>query len=206
MQIVISRSAWHIRLYKWLYNTYRLPNSLCPYFWGLVAALILVIPIGVLMVPSFLFVLISGRIQGDYDYETDQPAPWLSALIGMFVISCGLWLYTAGLCIVHLLRHRKTSDAEQTCLALLCFVVGVVLIGYIVSLIRDWCKDRRNDNPYKSYNAWYVRYGNFTDGSYDNYEAWYKWKLANMRTSFWSIIWQGIKTIYSKACPIINWR
>lgn len=50
MQVTFNKSSWHTRYYKWIFQKTELPKSLCPYFWSMVA--------GVLLFPFFLFIKI----------------------------------------------------------------------------------------------------------------------------------------------------
>lgn len=40
----LKTNSWHARYFKWFWNTSKLPNNSCDYFWGLVGAIILIIP------------------------------------------------------------------------------------------------------------------------------------------------------------------
>lgn len=40
----LKQNSWHARYYKWFWNTKEIPNNLCNYFWGLLGAILLIIP------------------------------------------------------------------------------------------------------------------------------------------------------------------
>src|ERR1700721_1251272 len=58
----LSSTSWHSKLYMFTYNS-SLPISLCPYFWKLVLAIVLFIPLTVFYIP-----LIIGRLLIEYSY------------------------------------------------------------------------------------------------------------------------------------------
>ena len=42
------------KLYRWFYGTKELPNNLCPYFWKLVLAWLVLIPYSLVCLPVIL--------------------------------------------------------------------------------------------------------------------------------------------------------
>jgi hypothetical protein len=59
MEINLKSNSWHSKLYKWTYNAYILPSSLCNYFWGLVFAIVS-IPLTIWSLPHTLMKIRPG--------------------------------------------------------------------------------------------------------------------------------------------------
>lgn len=53
----LQTSSWHSRLYTFTYSK-MLPQSLCPYFWKLVLAMVLFIPLTILYLPLIILRLV----------------------------------------------------------------------------------------------------------------------------------------------------
>jgi hypothetical protein len=77
-----SKSSIHARLYKFTYE-YCLPESLCPYFWKLVIAVILFIPNFIIQLP---FIVASFFIKRDDDSQFDVGEHRLFGFAGWVLI------------------------------------------------------------------------------------------------------------------------
>lgn len=70
------------KVYRLFYNTHRMPESLCPYFWKLVVAY----PITILLLPLLLPTWIVTRISGDDTEDTPLGAlAVMGAVIYLFI-------------------------------------------------------------------------------------------------------------------------
>jgi len=47
----LKKNSWQTALYKYFWNTNKLPDNLCPYFWKLVVMYICIIPYAILSLP-----------------------------------------------------------------------------------------------------------------------------------------------------------
>jgi hypothetical protein len=47
------------KLYRWFYNQYEMPNSLCPYFWKMIIMYVFIIPYSIISLPQIIFELIT---------------------------------------------------------------------------------------------------------------------------------------------------
>lgn len=197
MQINISRKSWHTQLFKWYFGSYSLPQSLCPYFWGLVLIFATVIPITVVAIPAYLL-WVAYNLYSRED-KWPYPVPALMSLAGLGLIILGVWLWATVLAFVHWFTHRKLTEADIAIIGLL----GVIAAGFLGAGIIRIVKGYQKRNSLKSYAAWCAKYERYGDYSMD---GWYKWRAEHTRTSIWVILGEGIRTLYTKACPIINWQ
>ena len=90
----LTKNKFHSKLYKFFYKTDNLPNDLCSYFWGLLIALILAIPITIIKIP----VLIATKLKY---FKEDENTWWEEFFMSLFcwseIVACfmvGLHLVT----------------------------------------------------------------------------------------------------------------
>ena len=50
----LTKNSFNSKLYRWFYCTNQLPINLCPYFWKLLMAWVLLIPVVVITLPVTL--------------------------------------------------------------------------------------------------------------------------------------------------------
>lgn len=63
-----SKNSLHSKLYQFFYNKKVLPNNLCPYFWKLVIATILILPLFIIQLPSRIENLIKKEYRHQWDH------------------------------------------------------------------------------------------------------------------------------------------
>lgn len=197
MQINVSKNSWHARIYRWYFDADHLPSSLCPYFWGYVLIVPTLPPLLVMGIPAYLFFLAMSL------WNQEKPAPmnpWASAILSFLSLIVCIVMVAGIEGFVHLLHHKKPGENEEAAMA---FVVCIIILVFVVCVF-NYAGRRRKNNPYYSYNYWYETIGRFQGAT--GFEDWYKWIDDNHRTSVFRLIIEGIRAIYKKACPIINWR
>jgi hypothetical protein len=77
----LKSSSLSASLYRYFYNTEDMPNSLCTYFWKLVIAYLLTIPLEIIAIPCTLFSWL-------YDLSKESPAVRAAASSILIFLFC----------------------------------------------------------------------------------------------------------------------
>jgi len=174
------------RLYRWFYVTDRMPESLCPYFWKLVIAYILVTPVAVLILPIFLFK------QQDL-VETPSHRFFIGVILWV-VLSLAIMMIVGPLSTLFtgFLHDGSFLAIIQSMGFLTLFVVVTISlvagIIYLASKIKEENRRRRSEWIWDEYGD-YIK-----NPDYSPYAA-----KPN-------IIIEFIKATYHKYCPKIDWK
>ena len=132
------------RFYRWFYNTKNMPLSLCPYFWQLVWMWVILLPLTILTLPTFLM------------SRGEEDVTWISRIGVSIVMYCFLlFMVTMVLAIID---YFFTNFAEGTTLYELAqigvfFWFWVVLflfflfLGYLSKKINKGKKTLKEDRP-----------------------------------------------------------
>lgn len=67
----LSKKTWHAKLYCLTYGIGTLPNNLCPYFWKIVIAMLLFVPLTIFFLPRIVFNKLVNRFTHDDDVSDD---------------------------------------------------------------------------------------------------------------------------------------
>lgn len=167
----LNKKSFHVWLYKITYNTNRwsknegqLPNNLCPYFWKLVIAFLVLIPNFVLQLP----LLISDLFTTD-KFEENKPGEYrMFGLISWItLVLTGLYIYS----VIHWFKMMFNAYSYDQGLA----ICGIIITSIFVGIIAIWrlfvyLKDR----PYKEKQPSIVK--EFIKAKYNNYCPKIDWK------------------------------
>ena len=176
----LKRNSISARVYRNFYETSRMPESLCPYFWKLVAAW----PLTILFFPLILPFLIADKFKGDND-NTRMPFP-AQALIGLIMYAVVFCVFCIGVTIssIWITHYQGTHWYEWYLTGFVAMFVA--LVGSIVFLISE-LKERRRQKRMES------RYDE--NGNY----------LPNEEPKP-NILVEFVKAKYNKYCPKIDWK
>ncbi len=87
----INYNSTSSKLYRWFYDTHRMPETLCPYFWKLVFAWFLTIILSPLLLPTW----ITRKVTNDFDENVPiGPYAFMGFLIyGMLFIIASVGVF-----------------------------------------------------------------------------------------------------------------
>jgi len=144
----LSKKSFSAKLYRYFYsiNDCEMPKSLCPYFWKLVIAYLLFIPLEILATPYNLFHIIMNKIQKKdafHDICSHDMTPiskvFIVALISIILFA----IFYAFIPLIHLF-HPVSKNMLINAYILDCAFIILGIIGFFA-----WYKD--NDNLAKTY-------------------------------------------------------
>jgi len=86
----LNANSLNAKLYCWFYGErrHRLPNNLCPYFWKLVLAWILVVPYALFTIPVVLSELFSKSYENGDMKTLSRVGISLVIYVGLFILLC----------------------------------------------------------------------------------------------------------------------
>ena len=175
----LNRNSISARVYRNFYDTSHMPESLCPYFWKLVAAW----PITILFLP----LLIPFWIVDKFNENSDRMPFPAQAFIGLLMYVAAFSVFCVGVTIssIWITHYQGTHWYDWY----LTGWVGifVALVGSIVFLISK-LKERRRQKRMESR---YDENGNYIHS--------YEEEKPNVLIEF-------IKAKYNKYCPKIDWK
>ena len=166
-------------LYRWFYATNDLPNNLCPYFWKLVLAWLVLIPYSIVCLP----VIISELVDKDYCYDNNSTGSRIgySVLVyaGLFGILCMLSVFGC----FFTLPEKDTFYMFLVTLGSMIWLIAIVF-GSIegVKSFREWNYRRK------------IKYDK------DGYRIWNEPKQQKTY-----LVVEFAKAKYNKYCPKIDW-
>ena len=177
----LNRNSISARVYRNFYETSNMPESLCPYFWKLVAAW----PLTILFFPLILPFLIGNIFAKFQDNKGRMPFP-AQAFIGLIVYLALYLIFCVGVTISSLwLTYSKDSSWYGR------YIVGWIgivstLICLIIYGIMEWKKQLHIKKIERRYDA---------EGNYLPIED----EKPNIIVEF-------VKAKYNKYCPKIDWK
>lgn len=176
----LNRNSISARVYRNFYDTSNMPESLCPYFWKLVAAW----PVTILFLPLLLPFWIINKI----DKSDTAGIPVIGkAFIGLIFYTLSYFLFCIGVTITSFwITYSEKSDWYHR-YVLGWFAIGVIAILLITYGIVEWRKQIRIKKIERRYDA---------EGNYAHSEEEEKP----------NIIVEFVKAKYNKYCPKIDWK
>jgi hypothetical protein len=172
------------RVYRNFYETSNMPESLCPYFWKLVAAW----PVTILFFPVLFPFWIADKFTKSQDNNGRMPFP-AQVLIGLIFYLLSYFLFCIGVTISSFwITYNEKSDWYPRYI-LGWFSIGVIVICLITYGIVEWRKRLRIREIESRYDA---------DGNY------IPLKLPEDVKP--NIVVEFIKAKYNKYCPKIDWK
>ena len=167
------------KLYRWFYVTKELPNNLCPYFWKLVLAWLVLIPYSLVCLP----VILAEIYDKEYSYTDNSTGKriGLSTLIyGMlFFILCMISFF--GLFFIE--PEKDSFYGFMRTIGGLLWVISIV-IGIIegTKALKEWNRTRK------------IKYDE------NGYRIWNQPKEEKTY-----LVVEFVKAKYNKYCPKIDW-
>lgn len=134
----LSKNSWHHWLYEHTYQN-RVPKNLCPYFWGLVAACVMFIPLTIWYGIYMVCFLIADK--KDFEYPTYLEETFGIALV--FNIMGGLVF-----CMTDMFWRLHTKHSEDVIFILGGVGWGILVIIGIVLLV-NYIGNRKSNKPTK---------------------------------------------------------
>ena len=176
----LKRNSISAKVYRNFYETSHMPESLCPYFWKLVAAW----PITILFLPLLIPFWIVDKF---YEGSERMPFP-AQAFLGLLMYVVLFSVFCVGVTISSIwITHYQGPDWYDWYIAGFV-VIFIALVGRAVFLISK-LKERRRQKRIES------RYDE--NGNYIYTEE------AELKPN---ILVEFIKAKYNKYCPKIDWK
>lgn len=174
--MTLDQNSTSARLYKWLYSAEDLPNNLCPYFWKVVLAYLIIIPYTLLALPYLLGLAISKESSKNDSF---------GKRIGIgFILYFFMWCAASALCFIGMFF---ITPAEKSLYQFMAIMGGIIWLVCLV-LGGNYLWDVYKENKRKSK----IRYN---EQGYRIYEE----PKSNLIVEF-------VKAKYGKYCPKINWK
>jgi hypothetical protein len=176
--MILKQNSISAKVYRNFYETSNMPESLCPYFWKLVAAW----PITILFIPLLIPFWIVDKINGDSGRMPFPAQVLISLLIygALFCVFC-ICVTISSIWITHYQGTNWYGWYVSGILVIVCLlVVGIILLF----------KELKERRKLKRMESRYDENGNYlpTEEPKPN------------------IIVEFIKAKYNKYCPKIDWE
>jgi uncharacterized Tic20 family protein len=167
------------KLYRWFYGTNDLPNNLCPYFWKLVLAWLVLIPYSLVCAP----VIIMELFDKSYDYNDNSTGKRIgfSALV-YFMLFCVV-------CMISFIGWFFVIPEKDSFYMFLGTMGGMI---WIISIILG------SIEGYKAFKEWNYR----RKIKYDE-NGRRIWNQPKEEKTY--LVVEFAKAKYNKYCPKIDW-
>ena len=177
----LNYNSLSAKVYRNFYETSRMPESLCPYFWKLVVAWPITILFSPLLIPFWIVDKLNG---GDGE---SVPFP-VQALIGILMYTAVFCVFCLGVTISSIwITYYQGTNLYGFYVSGFIIMFGLLVVG-IILLFRE-LKERRRQ---KRRERLYDEEGNYI---YSEYEP----EKPNIFVEF-------IRAKYNKYCPKIDWK
>jgi hypothetical protein len=177
----LNRNSISARVYRNFYETSNMPESLCPYFWKLVAAW----PVTILFLPLLLPFWIAENFNKDKSNRMPFPA---QAFIGILMYGVLFCVFCIGVTISSIwITHYQGTHWYDWYLTgwVGIFVALVGSIVFLISKLKERRRQKRMGSRYDE-NGNYLPYGGEPEKS--------------------NILVEFIRAKYNKYCPKIDWK
>lgn len=175
-----KKTSAHARLYKYIWSG-KLPDNLCPYFWKVLAALLLFIPVVIARLPlyiKYVFVYIYFKFSKDVEERNLSYNEVIRFNERAGETSTGLIIYLGLICLVLLLfieiNWIKCILNAYSYNSVAATSGGIINVGVLLSLMGAYLNNKINNLEYAE-------------------------KSPNLFTEF-------IKAKVRKYCPKITWK
>ena len=175
----LNKNSISSKLYRWFYGTNDLPNNLCPYFWKLVLAWLVLIPYSLVCLPS----IIMEVYEKDYKYNDVSTGK----RIGIGAL-CYILLFFI-FCMLSFIGWFFVLPTKDSFYAFAGSIGIFVWIGAIVIGIIEGCRE---------FNEWNYR----RKIKYDE-NGRRIWNEPKEEKTY--LVVEFAKAKYNKYCPKIDW-
>lgn len=197
MELSISKTSWHALFYKWFYNGYRMPQSLCPYFWKLLLAILVMPVIGPFSLP--IYFIFKFFKKSDLARTMKGMKRSGEALVGGFIYMLIMCVVGFIITIEEFLSNSKIGSWESAGFFMVG-LIGFILLCYWINNLMEAIKEKRRT---ALYNKWREEH---SDLYYHDYREWVEEQYREKRRPKNWLIVLAIKAWYEKNCPMINWK
>jgi hypothetical protein len=174
--MTLDQNSTSARLYKWLYSTEDLPNNLCPYFWKVVLAYLIIIPYTLLALPYLIGLAI---------YKESSKNDSFGKRIGIgFILYFMIFAASSALCFIGIFFIPPAEKSLYQFMAIMGGIIWLVCLGLGGSHLWDVYTENKRKSK--------IRYN---EQGYRIYEE----PKSNLIVEF-------VKAKYGKYCPKINWK
>ena len=144
--MTLNENSLNANLYRWFYGKFNLPTNLCPFFWKLVSAWILLIPFSLFCLPT----IVEDIFSSDFTLGKEKPDDrlWIS-----LVIWIGLFLATCMVLAIPLLFTDLGSFTDLGRTGILLWVIGLICVTLYLC---NYGYDKYQDSK-KKYDQWGYR-------------------------------------------------
>ena len=168
------------RLYRWVYATNRMPDSLCPYFWKLALMWIVLVPYTLLSLP---YIAIS-KLEDNRSFKSGDSfgeKPGVGFLMWVMLYLIGVMLFSISIFWVEF--PKESFGQNMQILGTLLWIIAIGVGGYHFC---KWAIQKYKDSKIK----------------YD--ENGYRiWEPVKQKSD--SVVVTFVKATYNKYCPKIEW-
>jgi len=180
MNITLNKSSWHFKLYSNIFSDTP-PKSLCPYFWSMVAI--------VVFSPFFLLVFIMKFLSALFEKKEKSAKKPMSE-----------WtIEDIELETKRLEKKLKRSEVGVK------IVLGISMILLLALLVISAYLGIKRDGWYAFFRAIFAIIG-MCVSTYGILTLIGKNYSKIVKSNYIKVPAAMIKSIYTKACPIINWK
>ena len=183
MKVVLNTNGILSKYYRWYYKTTELPENLCPYFWRLLYAIIMMPFAFIEAALVKILLLIDIREPGRLDNRIFGP------IISTIIMYCILYLILVILSMFifpFMLLFGYRLDPEGVQIAY--FIGNSAIVGYVFSLI------------FAIYRINQFRIRHMLKENNDTESK------IKSKTKYNSLMISMIKASYKKICPKIEWK
>lgn len=178
--MTLNQNSTSAKLYKWFYGTNDLPTNLCPYFWKLVLAWLVLVPYSLVCLPMIVLELTDKGYKYNDTNTGKRIGMSVIAYFMLFVISSMISL----ICAFFVLPEKGSFYMAMVSIGTMTWVVAIV-IGVVegYKAFKDWNYRRKikyNENGYRILNP-------------PKQEKTY-------------LVVEFAKAKYNKYCPKIDWK
>ena len=183
----LDHNSFSAKVYRWFFMKTEMPGNLCPYFWKLVLAFTLAVPVLIAtLVYEILFI-------NNHDKPADSPGERFFLGLIAWVILC---ICVAVLSPIVLFWATPEKDSVLWNLISAGFAVWVSIIILGITLLYRHIKEKRDDAKWKNRNEG-------RQSIYDENGHWVGYRYEEPKPN---VLLEFIKAKYNKYCPKIEWN
>jgi len=178
--MTLNSNSTSTKLYKWFYGTNDLPTNLCPYFWKLVLAWLVLVPYSLVCLPMIVLELTDKGYKYSDTSTGKRIGMSVIAYFILFVISSMISL----ICAFFVLPEKGSFYMAMVSIGTMTWVIAIV-IGVV--------------EGYKAFKDWnYRRKIKYDENGYRI------WNEPKQEKTY--LVVEFAKAKYNKYCPKIDWK
>ena len=182
----LNHNSFSAKFYRWFFMQSEMPSNLCPYFWKLVLAYTLSIPV---LVVTSIYEIICMKDQKNKPADTPGERFILGILawVVLFIIVCLISPIA-----LFWTTPEKDSSLWNLITSGILIWIGAIIIGIVLGI--KHIKEKRDEAKWKKKNRHNV---------YDEHGNWVGYHHEEPKPN---ILLEFIKAKYNKYCPKIEWK